>query len=107
MVTEIPASVLVRETERWSTSVLWPAPVDERQRGLVELAIDDGAEHENLTRAELLSALVFSAPSSGEELSQLLRRYRKARVGETVVQRQGATSTKVVVLSQRRPGPRS
>ncbi|MFO0617215.1 MAG: hypothetical protein U0414_31755 [Polyangiaceae bacterium] len=103
----IDASERLRDSERWPTSIIWPAAIDERLGALVDLAIEDGGEAERMSRAELLAALVLAAPAEGEALSDLLRRFRRAKVADAVVKRPGDPSTKVIMLRDRRPGPRS
>ena len=103
---EIPHAEVIRKCERWATNVMWPAPIDQRLSGLVDLAIDEG-EQDTLSRSELLAALVLAAPSDGESLVALLRKYRKALVGQSVIRHarepKGGT---VISLGERRPGRR-
>jgi hypothetical protein len=103
---EISHAEVIRKCERWATNVMWPAPIDQRLSGLVDLAIDEG-EQDTLSRSEMLAALVLSAPGDGEGLVALLRNYRKATVGHSVIRRahepEGGT---VISLGERRPGRR-
>jgi hypothetical protein len=72
----------------------------------VDLAIDAG-EQDSLSRSEVLAALVLAARADGEDLVGLLRTYRKATVGQSVVR--GADEPKdgnVITLEERRPGRR-
>jgi hypothetical protein len=103
---EIAHGEVIRQCERWPTNIMWPAPIDQRLSGLVDVAIRDG-EQDSLSRSELLAALVLAAPIKGEELAKLLRAYRKATVGQSVV-RSGdePTNAKVIKLAERRPGRR-
>ena len=103
----IDADEPLRHSEKWSTSILWPAAIDERLGALLDLAVDEGSEGERLSRAELLAALVLAAPSHGGALSELLRNFRKANVGDAIVTRAGEPRAKVILLRERRPGPRS
>lgn len=95
---------LVRRGERWTTSISWPAVIDERLRALVDVAIEAG-ETDSLARNELLAALVADAPADGVALRQLLSSYRQMQVRELILppMAQGAG---VVYLSDRQPGRR-
>lgn len=99
---EIPLDSRLRDTERWPTSVSWPAPVDQRLDALREIAIEEG-ESTALSRSELLAALVTDAPAEGTALRRILERYRLAEVRDVVL---GGSESDVVVLSERRPGRR-
>lgn len=102
---EIPLDEQVRRSERWTTSVSWPAPVDQRLSALVDLAIEAG-EPDSLSRAELLAALVCSADASGAALREALGAYRTAKVGQIALTEETADGGGVVRLSERRPGRR-
>src|SRR5712692_8534917 len=67
----------VRECQMWTTSLTWRAPADARLDQLVAAAKDEG---ETTSRSELLAALVAAAPTSGLELGNLLRGYRRMTV---------------------------
>lgn len=99
---EISHTEVVRQCEKWPTSIVWPAPIDVRLSGLVDLAVDAG-EQDTLSRSELLAALVLAAPADGQQLADLLRAYRKARVARSVIHRSEAD---VITLEGRRPGRR-
>ena len=100
---EIDVTERLRDTEKWSSSLSWPAPIDMRLSGLVDLAIDAG---EALSRAELLAALVLSAPADGEQLGKLVRSYRTSLVGAARIARGGEPEKNVIVLAERKPGRR-
>lgn len=103
---EIPHAEVIRQCEKWPTSIMWPAPIDVRLSGLVDLAVEAG-EQDTLSRSELLAALVLAAPADGEKLASLLRAYRKAKVGQSVVRRHDASlDATVITLEERRPGRR-
>jgi len=103
---QIRHNEVVRECEKWPTSVMWPAPIDKRLSALVDLAIEAG-EPDTLSRSELLAALVLAAPTQGETLSTLLRTYRKAKAGQAVVSSDvHAGRNNVITLEARRPGRR-
>lgn len=83
------------------TSLRWPMAIDQRLDALVDRAMDAG---ERTNRRELLAALVLDIEASGDELGEVLRTYRRATVGETVLDAAGEGS--VVQLEHHRPGPR-
>lgn len=96
----------LRHCDKWPTSFSWPAPMDSRLNALVDAAIDAG-EADALSRAELISALVLSAPLDGEHLRELLGRYRKASVRDALPFALEGREEGVVQLSERRPGRRA
>jgi len=101
---DIHHSEVIRECEKWPTNIIWPAPIDVRLNALVDRAIQAG-EPDTLSRSELLAALVLAAPSEGEELTTILRTYRKAKVAQCMTA--GSTSNgNVITLEARRPGRR-
>jgi len=103
---DFPLDSLLRDSDTWSTSMHWPAPLHRRLDDLVDLAVAAG-EPTALSRAELVAALIFSAPEIGDQLREMLRRFRVAKVLETVVGRDSlATDSKVITLASRRPGRR-
>ena len=101
---ETPPGRSIRLCERWTTNVSWPAPVDRRLTALVDLAIDED-ESENLTRSELLAALVLDAPNDGAKLCEVLRRYRRAKAKDAAVGGESELRN-VLLLPERRPGRR-
>jgi hypothetical protein len=99
---EISLNDDIRYTEKWTTSISWAAPIDNRLRALVELAIQAG-EPDNLSRSEVLAALVLAAAPSGLDLREKLSTLRTEKVRATlVVPPRGGD--KVVTLESRRPG---
>lgn len=98
----VPLTEPVRSCEKWTTNVIWPAPIDQRLKQLVEQAIDAG-EPELLSRSELLAALVLTAPNDAAALRAILERYRQARVRDCRVGKTAVTGN-VIVLAERRPG---
>lgn len=80
------------------TSVLWPYPVDLRLSDLVDLAIRQlGGE---ISRSDLVAALVAAASTDPEALATVVMRYRAATVAQVSL-RKGP-----VVVQNRRPGRR-
>jgi hypothetical protein len=77
-----------------------PGPLSGRLDALVEVAEAAG---ERTNRKELLAALILAAPASGKELARLLKRYRKATVGEALVR---GASRDAVLNPTRSRGPR-
>ncbi|MBU8857642.1 MULTISPECIES: hypothetical protein [unclassified Micromonospora] len=63
---------LLKDSPRRTTSVQWPAEVDDHLDLLVALVAAEGVP---VSRAQLLSALVADAHLNGEALSQIVRRY--------------------------------
>jgi hypothetical protein len=81
------------------TNVHWPVPVDQRLNELLGRLTDLGGGE--TSRSQLLSALVAAAPADGDELENLLRRYRTLTAGAVVLQSRGP-----IVIPIRRPGRR-
>jgi hypothetical protein len=79
-----------------------PSPLSARLDLLVEAADAGGAR---ASRKELLAALLLTAPESPEQLSEMIRRYRIAKVGEATVQ--GFDRQRVLSPEATKPGPRS
>lgn len=102
---EISLTEVVRQCERWPTNVVWPAPIDERLNGLLDLAVEAG-EADSLTRSELIAALVLAAPADGDKLAALLRGYRKAKVCDAVIKAPGQSEGRIITLRDRKPGRR-
>ena len=63
---------LLKDSQRRTTSVQWPAEVDDRLELLVRLAADEGIP---ISRAQMLSALVASASVNGAAVARIARRY--------------------------------
>src|SRR5438105_10134779 len=79
-----------------------PIPINERLNGLVDAANDAGA---NTRRKELIGALILAAAEDGEDLSQKLKTYRKAKAKDAALGR--APIGKVLMLHEQKPGPKS
>jgi hypothetical protein len=101
--TQISASEIVRRTKKWQTSVSWPSPIDQLLDQLVNAAIDAG-EGDDLSRSEVLAALVSVAPRSGHDLRRVLDEYRQRKVSELWPERQ--IKSGVLRLPARKPGRR-
>ena len=65
---------LLCQQARRTTSVSWPADIDDRLNLLVRAAAAAG---ERTNRAELLAALVAAADTAPDQLADLLHRYRR------------------------------
>jgi hypothetical protein len=63
---------LLKDSQRRTTSVQWPAEVDAHLDLLVRLAADEGIP---ISRAQMLSALVANASVSGPVVARIARRY--------------------------------
>lgn len=79
-----------------------PAPLSGRLDGLVDLADGEGAR---TSRKELVGALLLAAPVNGEDLAGLVRRYRKAAVGDAVIK--GQPEERFLQPERPPPGPRA
>jgi hypothetical protein len=88
---------LLQDSERRTTSVQWPAAVDERLETLLRLL---KAEATPASRAQLLAALVATAPLDGPRLARVMRTYRRMRRDEF----DAVPAEALPVL--RHPGPR-
>jgi hypothetical protein len=102
---EFDLDARVRDVEVWSTSMRWPAPIDRRLDGLVECAKDAGEGQ--LSRGELVAALVATAEEDGAKLRKALEHLRLAKVRDVTLQRdQVGPGARVIALDARRPGRR-
>lgn len=91
----------VHRTVTKPAAVTWPLPIDRRLDQLVERANAAGA---GTRRTELLAAIVAGATASGDELLQLVVRWRRSSVREVVL---GVSAqADVVYLPRYRPGRR-
>src|SRR5689334_10504669 len=78
-----------------------PAPISERLDDLVTLVEAAG---ERTNRRELVASLILAAPAEAEEISVLLRNYRRgtARDAQLVAN----TDQQTIAVRSHRPGPR-
>ncbi|OLT30704.1 hypothetical protein BJF79_38385 [Actinomadura sp. CNU-125] len=88
---------LLKDSAKRTTSVQWPDAVDDRLQVLVALAAAEGVQ---VSRAQLLAALVASAPMDGVQLGEVARTYLRERP-EPFTQATGSAGDLPVV---RRPG---
>jgi hypothetical protein len=79
-----------------------PLAVDQRIDALLARATAAG---ERTNRKELIAALLATAELSGDELGQLLRRYRMSKVGEVLLD--VAFNADIIQLMAHKPGPRT
>ena len=93
----IPRGQKIEKCPSVQTSVWWPIPVDLRLNTLVDRQAANGGE---VTRSQLLAALVAAASADSEELETLVRSYRKSTAGAVVIGRGD------IVPAKRRPGRR-
>jgi hypothetical protein len=91
----------LRDSAERGVSMDWPLAISERLDALVELAEDEG---ENTSRKELTAALLLAAPEIGEELSVLLKTYRRALARDALLSPDSAGD--VIKFEQRKPGRR-
>ena len=87
---------MLQDLKKIQTNVRWERPVDHRLVDLLQLVRATGSR---ASRGELLASLVVAAPADGEELAEMVRRYRTASA-ESITLR-----AEVVDLDERRPGP--
>lgn len=76
-----------------------PLAIDQRLDALMARAVDAG---ERTTRRELLAAIILEAEHTGDELGLLLKKYRRAKVADAILD---AEPTNVAYISHK-PGPR-
>jgi hypothetical protein len=76
-----------------------PLAIDQRLDALMTRAIDAG---ERTTRRELLAAVILAAEPTGDELGLLLKNYRRATVGDALLD---VEPNNVAYISHK-PGPR-
>jgi len=94
---------LVEQRER-NLGVLVPIPLSERIEVLTEMLYHEG--HGKVPRKDVVGAILFAATESPEELAELLRAYRRARVRDALVGHVQADDN-VVSFPSRAPGPRA
>ena len=82
-------------------AVTWPLPIDRRLDQLVELANEAGA---GTSRTELLAAISAGVTTDGQELLQLVVRWRRSTVREVLLDVDA--DAEVVYLPRHRPGRR-
>jgi hypothetical protein len=80
--------------------ISWPLPVDAKLEELLNAARAVG---ERTSRREIVAAIIAMTEFTGEELSDLLHRYRLAHVGDVL---QPSDTSNVVKFTQHGPGPR-
>lgn len=95
----LPRSTRIERCPLVQTNVHWPVPIDQRLNELLDQLVELGTGE--ASRSQLLAALVAVAPASGQELEELLRRYRRLTAGAIVLQRSGP-----IAMPVRRPGRR-
>jgi hypothetical protein len=80
-------------------AVAWPLPIEAKLDVLLRRAEEAG---ERTNRKEVVAALIAEYQGDGEDVSELLRHYRRITVRELLPQ-----SENVIDITQRRkPGPR-
>jgi DNA-binding response OmpR family regulator len=88
---------LLVDSAKRMTSVKWPDPVDDRLEVLLALL---KAEGEQVSRSQLLAALVARAPLDGGALAETVRTYRRQMPQEFTQ----ATAAVVDLPTVRHPG---
>lgn len=88
----------IERCPRIQTNVRWPVPVDIRLNELLGRVTSLG----EISRSQLIAALVSSAPSEPDRLREIVEEYRSRTAGEVVLRRTGPISPQ-----KRKPGRRS
>jgi hypothetical protein len=95
------ADLKASKTVSKQAGLTWPIPADRRLDQLVELANEAGAAtHRN----ELAAATIATTEAEGEALLQLVLRWRRARVGDVVLD--VTPESEIVYLPRYGPGRR-
>jgi hypothetical protein len=97
----LPADSLVIDNHVGQVSMAWPVPVDVR---LEQILAQAKAAGERTSRRELVAALIATYEMTDDELSDMLRRYRKMKVREMLGVPDEAN---VVPFKKQPPGPRA
>ena len=87
----------LRESPQRQCAISWPLAIDLKVERMLARATETG---ENTSRKEIVAAEL-----SAEELSEVVRRYRRAAVGDVLGD--ASQSAEVVTFTRRKPGPRS
>lgn len=88
----------IEQCRQRQTSIWWPVPVDQRLDELRELVVKGGFD---VSRSQLLAALVTRAPARAPQLENLVREYKKKKAGNIVLQPKGP-----IREQERKPGRR-
>jgi hypothetical protein len=98
---QIPLDARLKSCREKAVGALWPLPVDHRLEQLVQLTNDTG---ERTDRKELLAAIVLAVTEDPDELSEMLRTYRRATVHAALIN--PTIEGNVVTLPRYKSGPR-
>lgn len=98
----IPGDASLCDSRDKQAGIRWPIALDQRLDDLVALARSAG---DRTNRKELLAALLLNAHPTGEELREILRRYRTASVREAPLALPEGSGN-VLEFRNHRPGPR-
>lgn len=93
-----PAERLIASRDR-QVGLRLPLAIDQRIDALLARAVDAG---ERTTRRELLAAIILATELSGDGISLLLKTYRRANVGDALLD----TNRDKVRYLNHKPGPR-
>ena len=103
VVSEIPLDIdqLVSKSGDRQAGISWPLPVDAKLERLLQMARDVG---EPTSRREIAACLLALADvDDGNELSEMLFRYRRMRVRDVL---SAPDDAKVIAFARHGPGPR-
>lgn len=101
MTRRLPADTPLSDLEEHSVGLALSDPMSDRVDALVRL-VDGTGDRTN--RKELIAALILGARPLGDDLAQLVRRYRAAVARDTLIDPDSAGP--VLALGTRKPGPR-
>lgn len=86
-----------------NSGVSWPLAIDRRLDQILSVAADVG---ERTTRKELVAAILLSFEPDEESLNEVLRRFRKARIADALLDAPDEADG-VVTFIPNQAGPRS
>jgi hypothetical protein len=98
---QIPAETLISACPEKSVGLALPVPISDRLDELVRIAEAGG---ERTTRKEVVASLILAASGVSEELSALLRGYRRADARSSRLGSQSDGDR--IAIQSHRPGPR-
>ena len=98
---QLRAGLKASKTVSKQAGLSWPIPADRRLDQLVELANEAGAA---TRRNELAAAIIAATEAEGELLLQLVLRWRRAHVGDVVLN--VPPQSEIIYLPRYGPGRR-
>ena len=98
----IPGDANLCDSQDKQAGIRWPIALDQRLDDLVARARSAG---DRTNRKELLAALLLDSDPTGDDLREILRRYRVAAVRDAPLALPNS-SDNVLEFRHHRPGPR-